>query len=139
MRFWDTSAIVPLVTKEEQTPRMQQVIAADGNVAVSFITPVELTSTIWRRGRRWYDQPSFRRSLFKIAEIEANWMMIDEHEPIIKSARQLITKYVLRSGDAIQLAAALLLAGDHPEDLPFISLDQDLARAARDEGFPTHF
>ena len=61
MRFWDTSALVPLITKEEQTPRMQQLIASDRNVAVSFITPVELTSSIWRRGRRWYDDASFRR------------------------------------------------------------------------------
>ena len=138
MKFWDTSALVPLVTKEEQTARMQQVMASDQNVAVSFITPVELTSTIWRRGRR-YDHTSFRRSLFKIAEIESNWTLIDDLEPLIKTARQLITKHVLRSGDAIQLAAALLLAGEHPEDLPFVSLDRDLTRAAGEEGFPTHF
>lgn len=135
MRFWDTSALVPLITKEDQTPRMQQVIASDRNMAVSFITPVELTSTIWRRGRR-YDQTSFRRSLFKIAELESNWTLLDEHEPTIKLARQLITKHVLRTGDAIQLAAALLLVADHPEDLPFVSLDHDLSRAAREEGFP---
>ena len=134
MRFWDTSALVPLITKEDQTPHMQQVIASDRNVAVSFITPVELTSTIWRRGRR-YDQTSFRRSLFKIAELEANWTMLDDFEPTIKLARQLITKYVLRTGDAIQLAAALLLVDDHPEELPFVTLDADLSRAAREEGF----
>ena len=136
MKFWDTPALVPLITKEEQTPRMQQVIESDRNVAVSFITPVELTSTIWRRGRRWHDETSFRRSLFKIAEFEANWTMLDDFEPTIKLARQLITKYVLRTGDAIQLAAALLLVEDHPEDLPFVSLDTDLSRAAREEGFP---
>jgi predicted nucleic acid-binding protein len=135
VRFWDTSALVPLVTKEEQTPRMQQVIESDRNVAVSFITPVELTSTIWRRGRR-FDQTLFRRSLFKIAEIEANWTMLDDFEPTIKLARQLITKYVLRTGDAIQLAAALLLVDEHPEELPFVTLDADLSRAARQEGFP---
>lgn len=136
MRFWDTSALVPLITKEEHTPRMQEMIASDRNIAVSFITPVELTSTIWRRGRRWHDQASFRRSLFKIAEFEANWTLVDDFEPAIKLARQLITKYVLRTGDAIQLAAALLLVDEHPEELPFVSLDADLSRAAREEGFP---
>jgi uncharacterized protein len=135
VRFWDTSALVPLITKEEQTPSMQQVIESDRNIAVSFITPVELTSTIWRRGRR-YDQTLFRRSLFKIAELESNWTLLDEFEPTLKLARQLITKYVLRTGDAIQLAAALLLVANHPEDLPFVSLDHDLSRAAREEGFP---
>lgn len=115
---------------------MQLVIASDRNIAVSFITSVELTSTIWRRGRRWYDDTAFRRSLFKIAELEANWTLLDDFEPTIKLARQLITKYVLRTGDAIQLASALLLVDEHPEELPFVSLDHDLSSAAREEGFP---
>lgn len=135
MKFWDTSALVPLITKEERTPDCQRIIGTDRNVAVSFITPLELTSTIWKRGRRWIDQAAFRRSLFKIAEFESNWTNVDDAEDILKLARQLITLYVLRSSDAIQLAAALHLVDDHPEDLPFVSLDNDLRRAARSEGF----
>lgn len=95
-----------------------------------------MTSTIWRRGRRWYDEPAFRGSLFKIAELEANWTMMDDFDATIALARQLITRHVLRTGDAIQLASALLLAGEHPEDLPFMTLDADLASAAHAEGFP---
>jgi predicted nucleic acid-binding protein len=136
VKFWDTSALVPLVTKEERTPDVQRLIGADRNIAVSFITSVELTGTLWRRGRRWHDQTSFRRSLFKAAELEANWTSVDELDPVIKTARQLITLYVLRSGDAIQLASALFLCGDHPEDLPLVTLDSDLKAAARAEGFP---
>lgn len=135
MKFWDTSALVPLVTKEERTPDVQALIASDRNIAVSFITPVELTGTLWRRGRRWADQDAFRRSIFKAAELESNWTSVDEFNPVLKVARQLITLYVLRSGDAIQLASALFLCGGFPEDLPFVTLDSDLKAAARSEGF----
>jgi hypothetical protein len=41
----------------------------------------------------------------------------------------------LRAADSLQLAAAILLAGDHPEDLPFISLDRLLSEVAQREGF----
>lgn len=135
MKFWDTSALVPLVTREVRTPDVQRLLSQDGNVAVSFITPVELTSTMWRRGRRWIDQVAFRRSLFKIAELEANWTTVDEHELVLKLARQLVTQYVLRTGDAIQLATAMIFVDGHPEDLPFVSLDNDLRRAATSERF----
>jgi predicted nucleic acid-binding protein len=37
--------------------------------------------------------------------------------------------------DALQLAAALLASGDSPRSLPLVTLDHDLARAARAEGF----
>jgi predicted nucleic acid-binding protein len=124
VKFWDTSALVPLVTQEDKSSVAQDLLEADRNVAVSFITPVELTSTLWRRGRRWHDQASFRRSLFKAAELESNWTLVDDVEPIIKLARRLITEHVLRSGDAIQLAAALFLVDGHPEDLPFVSHDK---------------
>jgi predicted nucleic acid-binding protein len=37
--------------------------------------------------------------------------------------------------DALQLAAALVACGDDPYILPFVTLDHDLAGAARAEGF----
>jgi predicted nucleic acid-binding protein len=41
----------------------------------------------------------------------------------------------LRSADALQLAAALIAAEDHPGSLPFVTLDDRLALAAEREGF----
>jgi hypothetical protein len=38
--------------------------------------------------------------------------------------------------DALQLAAALVACGDDRRTLPFVTLDRDLANAARAEGFP---
>jgi predicted nucleic acid-binding protein len=44
-------------------------------------------------------------------------------------------KHRLRAGDALQLAAALK-GTRNPSARPFVTLDHDLASAARAEGFP---
>lgn len=41
----------------------------------------------------------------------------------------------LRAGDAFQLAALLSTAEDKPAEIPFVTLDERLADAARKEGF----
>ena len=42
----------------------------------------------------------------------------------------------LGDGDAFQLAAARAASDDHPEALPFVTLDDRLPLAASREGFP---
>ena len=51
MRFWDTSALVPLVVEEATTPAMQKLLREDGDVVVWMLTSVELLSTLGRLGR----------------------------------------------------------------------------------------
>lgn len=52
----------------------------------------------------------------------------------MKIARRFASIYRLRTGDAIQLACAIL-ATEERSALPFVVRDQDLAAAARAEGF----
>ena len=49
MKFWDTSALVPLMIEEDMSRAMRQLMLSDANTAVSFITVVELQSVITRR------------------------------------------------------------------------------------------
>ena len=136
MRFWDTSAIVPLVSLEETTPRIREILAADRNVIVSFLTPIEITSAIWRKARETSDVEARREAERRVHELlEPHWTVVDEVEPIARIARRLLTHHVLRTADAINLAAAIYLALDSGA-LPFITNDNRLKAAARAEGFP---
>ena len=68
-----------------------------------------------------------------------NWSEVAEPARIVEVARYLLTRYPLRSGDAIQLASAIEAVEEAEEErssLPFVTLDSDLADAARTEGFP---
>ena len=67
--------------------------------------------------------------------LEPHWIVVDEVDPIVRIARRLITRYVLRTGDAVNLAAAIYVTPD-PQGLPFVVNDERLKSAARSEGFP---
>jgi predicted nucleic acid-binding protein len=111
---------------------MTELFRQDRNVAAAFITPVEITSGLWRKAgvnadlRRLAEQ--------RYAVLEANWTIIDDYEAAVTIARRFASHYGLRAGDAIQLACAVL-SRPHGE-MAFVALDEDLKAAARAEGFP---
>jgi hypothetical protein len=49
---------------------------------------------------------------------------------------RLLRVHPLRTSDALQLAAAIVAAEDHPATMPLVTLDERLAQAADREGFP---
>ena len=132
MRFWDTSALIPLLTQEEATTAMTALFRADRNLIVAFITPVEIASALARKAGVNADLR--RHAERRLAVIEANWTIIDEYEPALRVARRLAANYGLRAGDAIQLACATLAGADRSA-LPFVTRDHELADAAHAEGF----
>lgn len=56
-------------------------------------------------------------------------------EAIRARADRLLAVHPLRAADALQLAALLAASEERPADLPFVTLDDRLAEAARKEGF----
>ena len=51
MKFWDASAIVPLLIEEPQREAMLTLLEQDDVMLVWWATPVECTSAIARRER----------------------------------------------------------------------------------------
>ncbi len=82
MRFWDASALVPLLVEEPLTRSVQRLYA---------------------------DDPRFK-------------------------ALELLPLHSLRAADALQLAAALVVAGPERSELQFVCLDGKLCGAASAEG-----
>jgi predicted nucleic acid-binding protein len=137
MRFWDSSALVPLVIREISSKQMRSLIATDARIVVSIITPVEVQSALWRR--RHHDELSVDQHATAeeaFAKLSESWSEIDDIFAARQVALDLIKRHVLRAADALQLAAALIAASDDLSHLPFVTLDHDLADAARAEGFP---
>ena len=52
-----------------------------------------------------------------------------------ETARRLLRVHPIGAADALQLAAAFVLAERRPSTLDFVCLDDRLTRAARREGF----
>jgi predicted nucleic acid-binding protein len=136
VKFWDTSALVPLIVDEPSTPVMHQLIAADPDAIVWFLSSVELLSVLGRIGRQTADLADLMPGVrLDAMELFRHWAAVTHVEGVRRRAERLVGVHPLSAADALQIGAALLAAGDRPETLEFVTLDRVLARAAQLEGF----
>jgi len=135
MRFWDASALVPLLVQQSTTASVQAIRAGEAFV-VWWGTVVECDSAIARLKRMGLlDEAGARRARASLDRLAETWIQVEPSDTIRASARSLLDKHELTSGDAFQLAAALhgLPSGDRP--LEFVCLDRRLRQGAEREGF----
>lgn len=136
MRFWDSSAVVPLLLPEEASSRMLELYRGDPELLVWWGTPVELTSALARLEREGaLDAGETEKAFERLRELEANWNEVLPTEEVREAARRFLRVHALRAMDALQLAAAFVASGGRPSKLDFVCLDARLSLAARREGF----
>ena len=136
MKFWDASAIVPLVALEKETGHCRRLLAEDADIVVWFLTPVEVISALSRRLREKSLKPNeFSKAKEQLAALERAWSEVISMERVRERARRLLETHLLRAADSLQLAAALVTSEEAPEGFPFVTLDRRLGDAADKEGF----
>jgi predicted nucleic acid-binding protein len=136
MKFWDSSAIVPLCVEETATDRALALVAEDPEVAIWWATPVECASAVARLEREAALTPAEAAEAFHRLDLLArSWFEIEPHDELREVARRLLRVHRLRAGDALQLAAAYLAAERRPPTLEVVTLDERLRHAALKEGF----
>jgi predicted nucleic acid-binding protein len=136
VKFWDSSALVPVLVREAATKGVASALAVDPSVLVWWGTPIECVSAIARREREGALSVAGAAVAFRRLEaIRTAWAEVQPSERLRSTAHRLLRTHVLRGGDALQLAAAIAAAEDQPGSLPFVTLDDRLAEAAAREGF----
>jgi len=136
MKFWDSSALVPLCVEEPATVPVVALVDSDPDVAVWWSTPVECASALARLERDGtLDAADAAHAFARLDGFAKSWMFIEPLSEIQEIARRLLRVHVLRAADALQLAAAFLAAERRPPTLTVVTLDDRLAAAARKEGF----
>lgn len=136
MRFWDSSALVPLFSSEKRTRAVQTLYLQDPEVVVWWGTVVECASAIARLERdRALSPRDAAESFSRLDAFAQSWMQIDPSDEIRESARRFLRVHPLRAADALQLAAALVAAERRPSTLSFMTCDDRLRDAAGKEGF----
>lgn len=136
MRFWDSSAIVPLCVEETATDRALALVNEDPEVAIWWATPVECASALARLEREAALTPADAADAFRRLDLLArSWFEIEPHDELREVARRLLRVHPLRAADALQLAAAYLAAERRPPTLEVVTLDERLRHAALKEGF----
>jgi uncharacterized protein len=136
VKFWDASALVPLVALEKETAGCRKLLAEDTEIVVWFLSPVEVVSALTRRLRERSLQPAeFRKAKDQLALLEEVWSEVILLEKVRDRARRLLEIHSLRAAGSLQLAAALLVSEENPESVAFVTLDTRLGQAAEREGF----
>lgn len=135
MRYWDGSALVPLVVAEQSSEQMRQLLMEDQTVVTWAWTWVELASAVERRVREGQiTRTQRRRVLDRCTELASSCDEVTDLLAVRRKAMQLLGRHPLRAADAAQLGAALLIATEHQSDLGFVCRDARLAEAAEREG-----
>ncbi len=135
MKFWDASAIVPLIVDEPARERLLALVEADPVMFVWWGTPVELVSALSRREREGTLSPAMTAAAVdRVRRLERSWQQVVPSDLLRLRAQRLLRVHPLRAADSLQLAAALGIAGDEPASVSVVALDQRLLDAAQREG-----
>ena len=136
MKFWDSSAIIPLCLKEQMSETGKRLIKADEDVVVWWTTRVECFSALSRRRREGVlSADAELKAKVILSALSTEWSEVQPSEVVRQRAERLLPIHPLRSADAFQLAAALIWAQENPQGHEIVCLDQNLREAAHKEGF----
>jgi predicted nucleic acid-binding protein len=136
MKFWDASAIVPLIAAEAMSDTTLALADRDPEMLVWWETQVECVSAVTRRERGGGLGAERARLAFeRLGNLADRWLEIEPSEIVRETARRFLRVHPLRSADALQLAAAFVGADRRPAYLEFVTCDDRLAEAAGREGF----
>jgi hypothetical protein len=136
VKFWDSSAILPLLLDERTSASVAAVYEDDERQIVWCLTEVEAVSALARRERQGGKPVDVERARTTLKILSERWEEVTSVESVRTRAIRLLGTHGLRSADALQLAAALVFCDERTESLPFVCLDDRLAEAARKERFP---
>ncbi len=135
MRFWDSSAVVPLLVVEATTQMVQARFREDPVMLVWWVTELECASALARLDRdEALTARASRLARERLHDLKGTWHEIQPVEAVRRVAQRLLRTHPLQAADSLQLAAALVAAEGDPASLEVLTLDARLVEAARREG-----
>ena len=136
MRFWDSSAIVPLLVAEPSSVAVMEAYELDPEMVAWWATEAECVSALVRLEREGsLPAASMTESLGRLGALARAWREVQPVTVVRETAIRLLRVHPLRTADALQLGAAIVAAEGHPASLAMVTLDERLAQAAEREGF----
>jgi len=136
VKFWDTSAIVPLCVDEPRSAVVKAVLIEDPSIVVWWATRVECISAFRRQTREKSLSVAGERQARQVLQALCRaWTEVQPNEVLRELAQRLLSAHSLTAADALQLAAALHWCHRRTRDEFFVTFDARLREAARKEGF----
>lgn len=136
MRFWDASAIVPLLFSEPWSKQAGELLREDAAIVVWWGSRVECVSALRRRERRGQlEAEGARRALALLGGLADTWSEVLPSEALRAQAERALAVHSLSIADALQLASALAWRREPARSAELVCLDERFRDAASREGF----
>ena len=136
MRFWDSSAVVPLLVEERETEQLVELYPGV-EVVAWWGTEIECASAVARLERQGsLEAGDATESFRRLRALAVSWHLVEPTDLVKETAKRLLRTHDLRAADSLQLAAAVVVAEQRPPTLEIVCRDRRLALAAEREGFP---
>lgn len=136
MRFWDSSAIIPLLVEETATGSATAYYQAQPEMIAWWGSAVECASALARLEREGdLDTASVTQAFQQLQSLQAAWNEVQPLDIVRTTAQRLLRVHRLRAADSLQLSAALVACDHRPQAWEFVCLDARLCGAAEREGF----
>ena len=131
MRYWDASALVPLLVAERDTELVRSWLSDDDRIVTWAWTRTEIVGAVERRTREGSLSRNQRREVLRRLDAFArSWDEVIDVLAVRSRANALLARHPLRAADAGQLGAALLVQEQIAGVLDFVCLDRRLSSAA---------
>ncbi len=135
MKFWDSSAVAPLLIKEPSTKAVQKILEKDSDMLVWWGTEIECVSAIVRLEREMkISLGNIEKAFERLDCLKGAWNEIIPAEIVRRTARRMLRVHSLHAADSFQLAAAFCASNGQPSTLDFVCFDKQLLLAAEREG-----
>ena len=136
MRYWDSSALVPLIVQQDVTDTLRATLRDDPAIVTWWGTPVECASALARLHREGELQADgLSAAMSRLRGVIRMWTEVAPMQDVREQSIRIVRVHGLRAADALQLAAAIVASDFEPGTLEFVSLDQRQRIAAEHEGF----
>ncbi len=136
MKFWDSSAIVPLVVNEKETDYCLKTLSHDQEMLIWCLSRLEVMSALCRQVRdKTLSDTEFQKAKTRMNDLIERAYEVKAIEKVKQRALRLLEVHPLRAADACQLASALVASQEDPGRLTIVCFDQRLMKAAIKEGF----
>lgn len=136
MKFWDSSAIVPLLVEQPLSGCARASWKKPQSEAVVWWgTVIECTAALCRLAREGaLDERELAGAENALKRLSRVWHEIQPSALLRAKAQRLLRVHSLRAQDSQQLAAAMIASEDLSAPIPFVCFDDRLGEAARREG-----
>jgi predicted nucleic acid-binding protein len=134
--FWDTSAIVPLCCRQDDSQVARRLLRRYARAVVWWGMSVEAMSAFNRLAREGkLTAKGMKQATARLEVLRRSWTEVLPTDRVRQLAEGMPEQYGLRALDSFQLAAALVWCRERTRRRVFVCFDERLSETAAKVGF----